>query len=409
LNLLANVFASSEHNEGQVVVIGEDGIAEASGFNFTTAADSLYAESVTWEDLDFSIEEGVIQDATAGFGMFETDLETFGWRPSRSSVLTNAVNSADVAESIGDGLTIPTSDFFGGGRANSNGESGLETAGSLAIYTAPVSGGGGGYTPPPLPPLSHIVIPPAAAASQTLFLVNGNTINGTTSVVNGAIRLAWDSYQVNITPTLTAGSLSAIAADGVLEYVVGDGTTTTVSGSGLLPMSTVHVYILSTPTLLGTFTTDAEGKFTGSLVLPSTMASGKHYLQVNGYSKQSTIASGSVAVRVMRVVENQASSKPITFRVNSSRLTKANKDLLSKLVQDIRSVPGFLQKAKIIVNGSASPEGIARLNSRLAKARANAVVSYLKELGITPEIIEVTQEDKRSRSAQVQVIYKNKA
>jgi outer membrane protein OmpA-like peptidoglycan-associated protein len=174
-------------------------------------------------------------------------------------------------------------------------------------------------------------------------------------------------------------------------------------------MSTVHVYILSTPTLLGTFTTDAEGKFTGSLVLPSTMASGKHYLQVNGYSKQSTIASGSVAVRIQRVVENQASSKPITFRVNSSRLTKANKDLLSKLVQDIRSVPGFLQKAKITVNGSASPEGIARLNSRLAKARANAVVSYLKELGITPEIIEVTQEDKRSRSAQVQVIYKNKA
>jgi outer membrane protein OmpA-like peptidoglycan-associated protein len=174
-------------------------------------------------------------------------------------------------------------------------------------------------------------------------------------------------------------------------------------------MSTVHVYILSTPTLLGTFTTDAEGKFTGSLVLPSNMASGKHYLQVNGYSKQSTIASGSVAVRIQRVVENQASSKPITFRVNSSRLTKANKDLLSKLVQDIRSVPGFLQKAKIVVNGSASPEGIARLNSRLAKARANAVVSYLKGLGITPEIIEVTQEDKRSRSAQVQVIYKNKA
>jgi predicted outer membrane repeat protein len=411
LNLMANVFASSNYNQSQVIVLGEGAIAETSGFNFTTAADSLYAESVTWEDLDFSIEEGVIQDATAGFGMFETDLETFGWRPSRSSVLANVVNSVDVAESIGDGFTIPTSDFFGGGRANSNGESGLETAGALTTITPPISGGGGGggYTPPPLPPLSHIVIPPAAAASQTLFLVNGNTINGTTSVVNGAIRLAWDSYQVNITPTLTAGSLSAIAADGVLEYVVGDGTTTTVSGFGLLPMSTVHVYILSTPTLLGTFTTDAEGKFTGSLVLPSTMASGKHYLQVNGYSKQSTIASGSVAVRIQRVVENQASSKPITFRVNSSRLTKANKDLLSKLVQDIRSVPGFLQTAKIVVNGSASPEGMARLNSRLAKARANAVVSYLKGLGITPEIIEVTQEDKRSRSAQIQVIYKNKA
>jgi outer membrane protein OmpA-like peptidoglycan-associated protein len=169
------------------------------------------------------------------------------------------------------------------------------------------------------------------------------------------------------------------------------------------------VYILSTPILLGTFTTDADGKFTGSLVLPSTMASGKHFLQVNGYTKQNTIASGSVAVRVQRVVENVATSKALIFRVNSSQLTNKNKDLLNQLVQEVRSVPGFLQKAKIIVNGSASPEGIARLNSRLAKSRANAVVSYLKELGIASEIIEVTQEDKRSRSAQVQVIYKNKA
>jgi predicted outer membrane repeat protein len=418
LYLLANVFADEYHDYGHVYFYGpgEDFIGEdfnlESHFNYTTAAESLYATPVTWGELDLELEVGARNNTTAGFGEYERDLELLGWRPSLTSVLANVVPSFELGDFIEDGFPIiPTFDFFGAPRENTVGGSGLETVGALraGVPTPPNPGGGGGYTPPPLPPLSHIVIPPAAAASQTLFLVNGNTINGTTSVVNGAIRLAWDSYQVNITPTLTAGSLSAIAADGVLEYVVGDGTTTTVSGSGLLPMSTVHVYILSTPTLLGTFTTDAEGKFTGSLVLPSTMASGKHYLQVNGYSKQSTIASGSVAVRVMRVVENQASSKPITFRVNSSRLTKANKDLLSKMVQDIRSVPGFLQKTKIVVNGSASPEGMARLNSRLAKARANAVVSYLKGLGITPEIIEVTQEDKRSRSAQVQVIYKNKA
>jgi hypothetical protein len=387
LNLLANVFASSTHSNNQVSTAGNSDIY-ISDFNFTTAVvdGDGYATSVTWEELDLTYEYGVIQNATAGFGDYSHEMYAVGWRPSRSSVLFEAVNSADLAEFMSDGLTIPTSDFFGDGRANSDGESGVETAGSLTAYTPPVSGGGGGYTPPPLPPLSHIVIPPAAAASQTLFLVNGINMSGTTSVVNGAIRLAWDSYQVNITPTLAPGSLSGIASDGVLEYVVGDGTTATVSGSGLLPMSTVQVYILSTPTLLGTFTTDAEGKFTGSLVLPSTMASGKHYLQVNGYSKQSTIASGSVAVRVQRIVEGKASSQPITFRVNSSRLSTKNKDLIKKLVQDIRSVSGFVQKSKIIVNGSASPEGIARLNSRLAKARANAVVAYLKELGISADI-----------------------
>jgi len=411
LNLMANVFASSVHSNNQVYIVmgGEDSFN--SDFNFTTAVESPYAESVTWEDLDLTRELGIIQNATAGFGMYENDMEAIGWRPSRSSVLFNAVDSLALAASMGDGVRIPLTDFFTGARANSVGESGLETAGSLIANTPtpPATPPPPPVTPPPLPPLSHIVIPPAAAGAQTQFLVNGNNMSGTTTVINGGIKLAWDSYQVNITPTLTPGSLSGIATDGTLEYVVGDGTSTTVSGFGLLPLSKVHVYILSTPILLGTFTTDADGKFTGSLVLPSTMASGKHFLQVNGYTKQNTIASGSVAVRVQRVVENVATSKALIFRVNSSQLTNKNKDLLNQLVQEVRSVPGYLQKAKIIVNGSASPEGIARLNSRLAKSRANAVVSYLKELGIASEIIEVTQEDKRSRSAQVQVIYKNKA
>jgi predicted outer membrane repeat protein len=415
--LLANVFADEEHNWNHVYFNGpgEDGNAGVVvleyASNFTTAAQSSYADPVTWDELELEPEVGTRNNVTAGFGEFELPLELTGWRPSSTSVLANVVPSFDLGELVQDGFPIlPSFDFFGASRDNALGESGFETAGALRALagTPPNPGGGGGFVAP-LPPLSHIVIPPAAAASQTLFLLNGVNMSGTTSVVNGAIRLAWDSYQVNITPTLAPGSLSGIASDGVLEYVVGDGTTATVSGSGLLPMSTVHVYILSTPTLLGTFTTDAEGKFTGSLVLPSTMASGKHYLQVNGYSKQSTIASGSVAVRVQRIVEGKASSQPITFRVNSSRLSTKNKDLIKKLVQEIRSVSGFVQKSKIVVNGSASPEGIARLNSRLAKARANAVVAYLKELGISADIVEVTQEDKRSRSAQIQVIYKNKA
>jgi predicted outer membrane repeat protein len=409
LNLMANVFASSAHSNNQVYIILSGEHSFNSDFNFTTADVYPVGQSVTWEDLDLTRELGIIQNATAGFGMYENDMEAIGWRPSRSSVLFNAVDSLALAASMGDGVVIPLTDFFTGARANSVGESGLETAGSLIANTPPATPPPPPVTPPPLPPLSHIVIPPAAAGAQTQFLVNGNNMSGTTTVINGGIRLAWDSYQVNITPTLTPGSLSGIATDGTLEYVVGDGTSTTVSGFGLLPLSKVHVYILSTPILLGTFTTDADGKFTGSLVLPSTMASGKHFLQVNGYTKQNTIASGSVAVRVQRVVENVATSKPLIFRVNSSQLTNKNKDLLNQLVQEVRSVPGYLQKAKIIVNGSASPEGIARLNSRLAKSRANAVVSYLKELGIASEIIEVTQEDKRSRSAQVQVIYKNKA
>ena len=408
INLIANVFADSSHSNNQVFFGGSSDWNYIAS-NFTTAAtdENGYASSVTWDDLDLTREIGVIQNATAGFGDFEVDLEAIGWRPSRSSVLANAVNSADVAEALGRGAAIPTSDMFFGARANSQGESGVETAGSLTIQTPPAPSN---YFPSPqLPPLSFVQMPAAASGPQTQFLVNGSSMNGTTTVVNGAIRLTWDSYQVNITPTLAPGSLSGVASDGVLEYIVGDGTSTTVSGFGLMPLSTVQIYILSTPTLLGTFSTDAEGKFSDSMVLPSTMASGMHYLQVNGYSKQRTTVSGSVAVRVQRVVESTASSKPITFKVNSSRLSTKNKNLIKQLVQEIASASGFVQNSKIIINGSASPEGTARLNKRLAQARANAVMAYLEELGVNPGIIEVTQDDKRSRSAQIQLVYKNKA
>ena len=83
-----------------------------------------------------------------------------------------------------------------------------------------------------------------------------------------------------------------ITADG--KYQIGAGGIIGVTGSGLGSSAPGELVAMSTPTLLGNFTTSAQGDFNKSATLPNTIGVGDHTL---------VVATGSTyAVMGIRVV-----------------------------------------------------------------------------------------------------------
>jgi hypothetical protein len=60
------------------------------------------------------------------------------------------------------------------------------------------------------------------------------------------------------------------------------GEKITVVGTGFMPYSTVDVVIYSTPIVLGTVVTDANGNFSQEVTVPTSLAAGQHHLVASG-------------------------------------------------------------------------------------------------------------------------------
>jgi hypothetical protein len=60
------------------------------------------------------------------------------------------------------------------------------------------------------------------------------------------------------------------------------GSPVSLSGTGFAPDVTVSIFIASTPTLIGTTTTNSAGDFATSVVIPSGLESGTHTLSATG-------------------------------------------------------------------------------------------------------------------------------
>ena len=151
------------------------------------------------------------------------------------------------------------------------------------------------------------------------------------------------------------------------------------SGTGFLPGSTVHFYILPL-TSMGELTVNASGNFSGEVPVPTGIELGDQTLQINGYDPAGAVRSLSLGV-VVKASETTVSASQartnVLFPANSSKLTEAGKAKLLSLVTrtgkaGVVSVVGFARGPKL------RPQMTA-----LSDARARIVSSYLRSLGVT--------------------------
>ena len=313
----------------------------------------------------------------------------------------------------------------GGSGSGSGGSSGGSASGGADSSTS--------TTPAVVPadPLAAVDVPPVTLGSSPSLPATGLTPGASVLLVNGApstVTIAPDSipeqddrpnaprkpsglvvegagFTMRLAGLDAVGEPLGVTSDAAL--ILQPDNTSSVSGTGFRPGTNVQVYIYSTPRLLGSVSTDANGNFTGTVPIPTDLEFGRHTLQVNGYTADGEVRSLSLGV-VLEAPKATAGRKvakaTVFFAPTSARLSPKAQATLKTLARKVGSsaggglIVGYVQRDKNLAN-----------NTALSTKRAKAIAAYLRAHGIKATLATrgdgaLTSKDK-SRKATVSITY----
>ncbi|HTO01471.1 MAG TPA: fibronectin type III domain-containing protein, partial [Microthrixaceae bacterium] len=187
------------------------------------------------------------------------------------------------------------------------------------------AGAGSASNQVPATPVTAPVLPvnggPAAPTGQAVSLVDGQPqpITVSTPPIGystpaGTQRFSDSQISVDLFAIGENGKSLELDASGRLVLVAG--SFAEASGHGFLPGSTVDVWLMSTPVLLGTITVGADGRFAAKLPVPADVAPGPHTIQLNGIAADSSVRTLSVGVVVRAAVKAVDTTKGSAGKVN---------------------------------------------------------------------------------------------
>ncbi len=126
-----------------------------------------------------------------------------------------------------------------------------------------------------------------------------------------------------------AGEIVAVNTSGAI--IIELDSSISIVGEGFLPNSDVVVWLFSSPTRLGVFKSDSEGRLNKRVLIPQGMALGGHTIQINAHGSDSTIRSLNLAVELREPNTTPAEatlvdqSQPET-EIIDRQVASANKD-----------------------------------------------------------------------------------
>lgn len=238
-------------------------------------------------------------------------------------------------------------------------------------------------TAAPFSPLTPIVTARTRAVKPSGALV---LVGGTPRAATSAPTTAGTGVKVAARGwTLTLGGLRPDGAPATLGagdgLQVATGAKVNVTGTGFRPGSQTYVYILDPAATLGTCFVGDDGAFTCTHPVPSTLAPGRHVLQVNGYTPGLTVRSVSVGLRVAPNPANRVTRirTVVYFNAFSSRLDATDRTRLAALVA---RVPTTATKVTTQITGYVQPTSTTAKDTALATARALRTASALRRDGL---------------------------
>ena len=230
----------------------------------------------------------------------------------------------------------------------------------------------------PLPPITPVpvVTPPAPGTSQTS---DGGKNVPTTLLPNqttDALDLTSDGWSLKFAATDLVGKPTKLDSQG--RVILQDGQYAHASGTGFKPNTEVHLYVFSSPILLGIMMTDANGDFQGQFPVPAGLEVGTHTVQVDGYSPAGTIRSASVPAVVLPAVGKALHAK-FYFAPNSAVISSSVAKQIKKLATKVAR--GYLN-LQVGVVGFVNHFDNATANAKVSAARAKNVAILLKKSGL---------------------------
>ena len=215
-----------------------------------------------------------------------------------------------------------------------------------------------------------------------MVLQNGKAVEVTIQEVkqregsNSADAIEVVAQDWNLTLAGVDASGNAIPLNSKGQIVVGTDNMASTSGQGFLADSTVKVFIFSSPQLLGTLKTDANGKFIGSLPLPEGIIPGDHTLQVSGYSPKGEIRTALVGI----LLEKRSLALTIRFALNSAQISQTEKIRIEKFVNRVIKRAGN-RKIEWFITGFTQPTLRNPNPLALSKQRAKSTKKAVKSFG----------------------------
>jgi subtilisin family serine protease len=185
-----------------------------------------------------------------------------------------------------------------------------------------------------------------------------------------------------------AGNDWEIAGSGALNstnQTLTPGTRMTITGEGLQRLTTTGIYILSSPTWVGSAIVGYDNKFTANFMIPDLPA-GNHSLQINmvrqgqlpvsialGFTLDGTgAAAEKTPNRTTSAATQQSSSAQLIYFVkNSSKFTTSSVKKLKRLVTQTPN-------ASVDITAFTA----SNVSARVAKKRAAAVTRYLDKWNV---------------------------
>ena len=257
----------------------------------------------------------------------------------------------------------------------------LQTTSAASIVNNPPSTPNPPVNPPvvqPLPPLGPVG-PSGIPAPLTALITQSGASHTVPLVPNAAgTELSAGEYGWTLKWSMLTAAGGATQLNAKHQLIVQLGQWAHAAGTGFKPNTDVHIYIFSSPQLLGILKTDDAGKFTGEVMTPSNLTIGEHILQITGYTLDGVIRTADIAVEA-RATAQKVSTTALQFDANSAKLTASSMKTLKKLVASFGSKYSKLTATAV---GFVYPTAQSKNDISLSSARAKAVNAYLQKLGL---------------------------
>lgn len=217
---------------------------------------------------------------------------------------------------------------------------------------------------------------PQALTVRPSMLPGESSSSGTPT----ALSIEGPGFSMSIAGLGSSGRPLGLTPDGAL--ILEADRRAAVEGSGFQPNTDVELYLFSEPRYIGKVTTNATGGFKDVVPLPIDVPAGRHTLQSNGFTADGQVRSVSLGVQ-LEDPSSMSARRPATAKTTvyfaplSSVLDKADKAKLRSLVRK-----SGLKATKVQIVGYVQKGGASTNDQALSLARAQAVASYVRSLGL---------------------------